>query len=343
MKSIDQENEYPIRILNEMLSLMRGAKLTKAEITDRYQITTRTFFRDMGLIKQVADENGMSLTQNVGTYQLEASIDANQLTMIAHILLASGTFTPAEKDTLLTTLISALSPSRQSQVRTMLATANKAYRSHNQPADVIYVFEKLSKAIALKQAVTFMYRSTRKTTLQNDERTHTGFPDCLFYDHGNYYCAMYEHSKPGSQQNHQNHYALYRLDRFSKIERLRVNTSLIPPHHYDLAAHRNNTYLLSSGEIVQAEFYYRRYPYLVADAFPTAKIDKKPHKQGTFVTIPQVRLSSIVLWVLSQGTAVTVHGPQKLKDKVLEQAAGVIKLYAETDDNGGPANVMDQN
>ncbi|WP_461215729.1 helix-turn-helix transcriptional regulator [Lacticaseibacillus sp. GG6-2] len=331
-------DEHMVRLLNEMIALMQGGQLEKADITRRYQITPRTFFRDMGIIGQVANENGMDLKPTNAKYQLEARIDVVHLVMIAHILLASGSFRKSEKDALLATLLSLLSPARRKEVKATLGAANVAEYSHNDHVDIIQIFRELSGAIANKMTVTFDYRSTRETSMNNAMHSHLGFPDCLFYDHGNFYCAMYEHGKVRGEKDH---FAVYRLDRFGKIYHTRANKHLMPPQKFDLADFRKHAYLMSSGEAIDVEFDYRRYPNLVLDAFPTAHIGATS-SQGTRVTISQVKFSSILLWVLSQGKNVAIIHPKELRDEVIKEAADVIGLYAKAETKGEATNVVDE-
>ena len=323
------DKEQTNRMFSELFALTRGEELSKDAVVNKYGIHPRTFTRDISALREFASENGMEIDLKGGKYHLNQSIDADHLIMLANILLADGSFSKNEKNLLLETLLSPLTQSRREQIKRRLGRDDLAYLSRNQEKDIIPIFKVLNNAITAQKAIRFTYRSTREKSMRSGNHEHNGMPDCLFYDHGHFYCAMNEHASSGAGDTQ---FRIYRLDRFLDYSAPRTNVSLIPEKRFDLAAHRRNTYMMNSGNRIRVELDYRRYPQLVKDAFPTAEIGKYDGDAGTRIVIPEVAFSSIKLWAFSQGADVTIRSPENLRAAVMEEATAVTRLYAQTND-----------
>lgn len=317
--------EFGTRLLNELVDLTRGQPLTRQGVVAQYQVDTRTYYRDMALLRAELAKKDVRMVRTREGWRLVSTQREAALVAIAHELLSSGGFVIAEKDTLLHELLAPLAENERQRIKKQLRSANAAYQPRTATAPLLPLISQLSLAIDQDKAVTFTYASTRNRQLKPNGTPHTGKPDCLFVDHDNFYVAMYQHAK---KQGEKDDYFIYRLDRISAVLRVRTNQSLQPAQHFDLQKYRRDTYLMNDKTVHPIEILYRGDPRIVRDAFPHAKMGRKQADGSLLITLFAAE-SGVLLWVLSQGAAVMVKSPGTLRDKVVDALHATLALYDE--------------
>ncbi|VMC63213.1 Uncharacterised protein [Streptococcus pneumoniae] len=204
------------RLLTIFFRLQAGERLSKAQLSDEYEIDYRTVQRYMSTLKNFLQEQRISNTEikfdtSDNTYRLIAKTTFNKkdILVISKILLENRALNKSELYSLLEDLLSLLSSEEQKEIDAIIGSERFNYKSLTNDKDRIDTIWILSEAIRREQMLEIEYKAPLK-----DIKSHIIFPVSLYYDAHYFYLVAY-HLK------HEN-YTTYRVDRMESLSESHV-------------------------------------------------------------------------------------------------------------------------
>ncbi|HGQ0598202.1 TPA: helix-turn-helix transcriptional regulator, partial [Streptococcus pneumoniae] len=300
------------RLLTIFFRLQAGERLSKAQLSDEYEIDYRTVQRYMSTLKNFLQEQRISNTEikfdtSDNTYRLIAKTTFNKkdILVISKILLENRALNKSELYSLLEDLLSLLSSEEQKEIDAIIGSERFNYKSLTNDKDRIDTIWILSEAIRREQMLEIEYKAPLK-----DIKSHIIFPVSLYYDAHYFYLVAY-HLK------HEN-YTTYRVDRMESLSESHVKKPEISyGRKYRDGEVRNQKVDAFEGRKIDVTLIYKGNTEIVLDQFPEREILSENHDEIK-VKIKTQDTPGLKRWILGQGDAVTLLSPSKLIEEIQE-------------------------
>ncbi|HIH3902675.1 TPA: helix-turn-helix transcriptional regulator, partial [Streptococcus pneumoniae] len=301
--------------------LQAGERLSKAQLSDEYEIDYRTVQRYMSTLKNFLQEQRISNTEikfdtSDNTYRLIAKTTFNKkdILVISKILLENRALNKSELYSLLEDLLSLLSSEEQKEIDAIIGSERFNYKSLTNDKDRIDTIWILSEAIRREQMLEIEYKAPLK-----DIKSHIIFPVSLYYDAHYFYLVAY-HLK------HEN-YTTYRVDRMESLSESHVKKPEISyGRKYRDGEVRNQKVDAFEGRKIDVTLIYKGNTEIVLDQFPEREILSENHDEIK-VKIKTQDTPGLKRWILGQGDAVTLLSPSKLIEEIQESLENTLRNY----------------
>ncbi|ACB90534.1 CRISPR-associated protein [Streptococcus pneumoniae] len=309
------------RLLTIFFRLQAGERLSKAQLSDEYEIDYRTVQRYMSTLKNFLQEQRISNTEikfdtSDNTYRLIAKTTFNKkdILVISKILLENRALNKSELYSLLEDLLSLLSSEEQKEIDAIIGSERFNYKSLTNDKDRIDTIWILSEAIRREQMLEIEYKAPLK-----DIKSHIIFPVSLYYDAHYFYLVAY-HLK------HEN-YTTYRVDRMESLSESHVKKPEISyGRKYRDGEVRNQKVDAFEGRKIDVTLIYKGNTEIVLDQFPEREILSENHDEIK-VKIKTQDTPGLKRWILGQGDAVTLLSPSKLIEEIQESLENTLRNY----------------
>lgn len=309
------------RLLTIFFRLQAGERLSKAQLSDEYEIDYRTVQRYMSTLKNFLQEQRISNTEikfdtSDNTYRLIAKTTFNKkdILVISKILLENRALNKSELYSLLEDLLSLLSSEEQKEIDAIIGSERFNYKSLTNDKDRIDTIWILSEAIRREQMLEIEYKAPLK-----DIKSHIIFPVSLYYDAHYFYLVAY-HLK------HEN-YTTYRVDRMESLSESYVKKPEISyGRKYRDGEVRNQKVDAFEGRKIDVTLIYKGNTEIVLDQFPEREILSENHDEIK-VKIKTQDTPGLKRWILGQGDAVTLLSPSKLIEEIQESLENTLRNY----------------
>lgn len=309
------------RLLTIFFRLQAGERLSKAQLSDEYEIDYRTVQRYMSTLKNFLQEQRISNTEikfdtSDNTYRLIAKTTFNKkdILVISKILLENRALNKSELYSLLEDLLSLLSSEEQKEIDAIIGSERFNYKSLTNDKDRIDTIWILSEAIRREQMLEIEYKAPLK-----DIKIHIIFPVSLYYDAHYFYLVAY-HLK------HEN-YTTYRVDRMESLSESHVKKPEISyGRKYRDGEVRNQKVDAFEGRKIDVTLIYKGNTEIVLDQFPEREILSENHDEIK-VKIKTQDTPGLKRWILGQGDAVTLLSPSKLIEEIQESLENTLRNY----------------
>ncbi|VQC72765.1 CRISPR-associated protein [Streptococcus pneumoniae] len=309
------------RLLTIFFRLQAGERLSKAQLSDEYEIDYRTAQRYMSTLKNFLQEQRISNTEikfdtSDNTYRLIAKTTFNKkdILVISKILLENRALNKSELYSLLEDLLSLLSSEEQKEIDAIIGSERFNYKSLTNDKDRIDTIWILSEAIRREQMLEIEYKAPLK-----DIKSHIIFPVSLYYDAHYFYLVAY-HLK------HEN-YTTYRVDRMESLSESHVKKPEISyGRKYRDGEVRNQKVDAFEGRKIDVTLIYKGNTEIVLDQFPEREILSENHDEIK-VKIKTQDTPGLKRWILGQGDAVTLLSPSKLIEEIQESLENTLRNY----------------
>jgi len=313
------------RIVNVLMSMLRGEKIDFEDYRTVYGKSGRTFHRDLEAIRNNEDFASRYVL-HYNTVQKKyyvtniGVISSAEVLAILKILIGSRALSKKEINDVIKQLLELVATEDQSNIRTLLTTTSESYL----PAVDEPIFPRVkqfSEWIIAKKSITFKYNgianSTKSTTMQ------AGVPLSMYYDNHHFYIMMYLIDDDKT--------FLYRLDQFDKIIPKGKTVHVPADKRPDIGRMINKTFLLNGGNHVHYKFSYEGNEKMALENVPNSYLSKDDDASNPNVTIVEGDLFSqgALLWILSQGAQVKVLGPQSLIEKLRKELKKTLEYYSD--------------
>lgn len=309
------------RLLTIFFRLQAGERLSKAQLSDEYEIDYRTVQRYMSTLKNFLQEQRISNTEikfdtSDNTYRLIAKTTFNKkdILVISKILLENRALNKSELYSLLEDLLSLLSSEEQKEIDAIIGSERFNYKSLTNDKDRIDTIWILSEAIRREQMLEIEYKAPLK-----DIKSHIIFPVSLYYDAHYFYLVAY-HLK------HEN-YTTYRVDRMESLSESHVKKPEISyGRKYRDGEVRNQKVDAFEGRKIDVTLIYKGNTEIVLDQFPEREILSENYDEIK-VKIKTQDTPGLKRWILGQGDAVTLLSPSKLIEEIQESLENTLRNY----------------
>ncbi|HET0701064.1 TPA: WYL domain-containing protein [Streptococcus pneumoniae] len=309
------------RLLTIFFRLQAGERLSKAQLSDEYEIDYRTVQRYMSTLKNFLQEQRISNTEikfdtSDNTYRLIAKTTFNKkdILVISKILLENRALNKSELYSLLEDLLFLLSSEEQKEIDAIIGSERFNYKSLTNDKDRIDTIWILSEAIRREQMLEIEYKAPLK-----DIKSHIIFPVSLYYDAHYFYLVAY-HLK------HEN-YTTYRVDRMESLSESHVKKPEISyGRKYRDGEVRNQKVDAFEGRKIDVTLIYKGNTEIVLDQFPEREILSENHDEIK-VKIKTQDTPGLKRWILGQGDAVTLLSPSKLIEEIQESLENTLRNY----------------
>ncbi|WP_125708642.1 helix-turn-helix transcriptional regulator [Lacticaseibacillus porcinae] len=317
------------RVTKLMAALVNGEALDTESVCIEYDISKRTFQRDLMVIKDALGERFEIKEQN-GVWKLTTmSGDRRDMVVaIAHILLGSRGLASVELNDCVNWLLAQLGVEDFEAAQKQLHLARVDYLPMTEAKPLLSSLQQIEAAIAQSQLLTFDYRASTVSpatdhVVQVPQRDllktiKQAQPVAVFFEEHYWYAAMYV---PEAED-----FWLYRVDRIQSILGREPGVNFDCAQRFSLQDHRHRTYLLSFGEFGSFTFEYSEYPPTALDKFPQSKIIRH-NPDGTVVIQAYAYLSGAAIWLMGQGPGVKVLEPPSLVALIKQKHQAALDRY----------------
>ena len=309
------------RLLTIFFRLQAGERLSKAQLSDEYEIDYRTVQRYMSTLKNFLQEKHISNTEikfdtSDNTYRLigKTTFNKKDILVISKILLENRALNESELKSLLENLLSLLSIEEQKEIEAIIGSERYNYKSLTNDKDRIDTIWFLSEAIRRERTLEIKYKAPLK-----DVKSHSIFPVSLYYDAHYFYLVAYhlKHEK----------YTTYRVDRIETLSKSHIKKPVIEhKDKYKDGEVRNQKVDAFEGTKIDVTLIYKGNAEIVLDQFPEHKILSENYNEIK-VRITSQDTPGLKRWILGQGEAVTLLSPQKLIEEIQESLEKTLKNY----------------
>lgn len=309
------------RLLAIFLRLQAGERLSKAQLSEKYEIDNRTAQRYISTLKSFLQDHLISNTEikfdtSDNTYRLIAKTTFNKkdILVISKILLENHALNKSELNSLLDGLLSLLSREEKKEIEAIIGSERFNYKSLTNDKDRIDTIWILSEAIRREQMLEIEYKAPLK-----DVKSHIIFPVSLYYDAHYFYLVAY-HLK------HEKH-TTYRVDRIETLSKSDKKKPVIShKDKYKDGEVRNQKVDAFEGTKIYVTLIYKGNAEIVLDQFPEHEILSENYDEIK-VKITSQDTPGLKRWILGQGEAVTLLDPPDLIEEIQESLEKTLKIY----------------
>ena len=310
------------RLLTIFLRLQAGQRLSKAQLSEEFEIDNRTAQRYISNLKSFLQDQHIHNTEikfdtSDNTYRLigKTTFNKKDILVISKILLENRALNESELKSLLENLLSLLSIEEQKEIEAIIGSERYNYKSLTNDKDRIDTIWFLSEAIRREQTLEIEYKAPLK-----DVKSHIIFPVSLYYDAHYFYLVAYhlKHEK----------YTTYRVDRIETLSKSHHIKKPVISHKdkYKDGEVRNQKVDAFEGRKIDVTLIYKGNAEIVLDQFPEHKILSENYDEIK-VKITSQNTPGLKRWILGQGEAVTLLSPSKLIEEIQESLEKTLKNY----------------
>lgn len=309
------------RLLTIFLLLQAGKRLSKAQISEKFEIDNRTTQRYISTLKSVLQEQHIPNTEikfdtSDNTYRLigKTTFNKKDILVISKILLENRALNKSELKSLLEGLLSLLSREEQKEIEAITGSESFNYKSLTNDKDRIDTIWILSESIRRAQMLEIKYKAPLK-----DVKSHIIFPVSLYYDAHYFYLVAYhlKHEK----------YTTFRVDRIETLSEADMKKPVIShKDKYKDGDVRNQKVDAFEGKEIDVTLIYKGNVEIVLDQFPEHEILSENYDEIKVKIISQ-NTPGLKRWILGQAEAVTLLSPPELIEEIQESLEKTLKNY----------------
>lgn len=315
--------EKKSRQLDIFLKLTSEGELSPEHLTQEYDISERTLYRDLKEIRFVLDLNKtgeLYFNSDRNTYSLKLmqsqTLNLAEIVSISKILMNSRAFSKNEITHILTNLQAPLSHEQQKAYKKIVAEELEFYQPLTHNKDLLPLISDFIGYITRRETIRFNYSRSDQQIVTRENQ-----PVSLFFSEYYFYSLFY------SEKN-SSHYP-YRLDRFEDNIMVTKTNRMSPKIKLNEPEYKKNThYMFSSGKTIQAKYKYWANTEVALDYFPNSKVIKeKNHGDDYAIIQTRAKDSGFLMWVMSQSDQIEIIEPLSLLNKVKEKIAKMSARY----------------
>lgn len=309
------------RLLAIFLRLQAGERLSKAQLSEKYEIDNRTAQRYISTLKSFLQDHLIPNTEikfdtSDNTYRLigKTTFNKKDILVISKILLENRALNKSELKSLLEGLLSLLSREEQKEIEAITGSESFNYKSLTNDKDRIDTIWILSESIRRAQMLEIKYKAPLK-----DVKSHIIFPVSLYYDAHYFYLVAYhlKHEK----------YTTFRVDRIETLSESDMKKPVIShKDKYKDGDVRNQKVDAFEGKEIDVTLIYKGNVEIVLDQFPEHEILSENYDEIK-VKITSQNTPGLKRWILGQAEAVTLLDPPELIEEIQESLEKTLKNY----------------
>ena len=336
MKFIKSKNA---RTLDLYTRLCEGKTLHKKDEACRFGVDERTIQRDIDDIRAFLSERSVSNAEcqrkvvydrSKDGYVLVGAdgslMDNDEILAVSKILLESRAFTKTEIDSILDKLIVGCVPQKNMKlVSDLIANEKFHYVELNHKSSVKDKLWKLGEEIKQCNLLEVVYEkqvSTKETVKRVIQPVALIFSEYYFY----LSAFIVEKNQNGTYEQKYGYPAIFRVDRILNCREIGETFKIAYSNRFEEGEFRKKVQFMFPGDLRSIQFRYTgRNIEAILDRLPTAKIIEE--KNGGYVVEAEAYGRGIMMWLLSQGSAVEVLRPLSVRNEMRQILLETLEHY----------------
>lgn len=326
------------RTLDLYVRLCEGKCIRKSEEANRFGVDERSIQRDIDDIRAFLDERAVNHSTEHRKivydrankfFQMEGIEDSlmsnSEILAVSKILLESRAFTKSEISSILHKLISGCTPQENMKLVSELI-ANEKYHYvelHDQSSikDLLWELGNDIKECHVLE-ITYERLGDDKTAVHR-----TIEPVALLFSEYYFYLNAYiVKNVDGKYERKYSYPAVFRIDRIKSCMRTGDKFKISYADRFQEGEFRKRVQFMFPGELLKIQFRCESIAInAVLDRLPTARIIKEV-EHGAVIEA-EVFGKGIMMWLLSQGSAVEILKPASLREEMKEKLQEMLKKY----------------
>lgn len=324
---IDNDKKLPkslIRTIDILMRLMQGEKINSKEAAQTYDVTKRTIYRDLQIIREnpiFNDNYHMEFDEShENRFAVkDEGISINEILAIVQILIGVRALAKPELKEIIYHLRDLVSVKDQPKIDRMLRVEYLPVKSNGNLLSRIGEFTDFIKSQA---EIEFTYQGSLITS--DNKRLRQGIPISLYFADFYFYVVIFSQAK-GSRT--------YRLDRMISYKKVANSTDILRSKLEDGTTIRNYTYLLNGGRKSYFKIQCWFYPQTALDRLPNSRIVKRD-SDGSVIIEGYLYLQGLRFWIMSEGSFVKVLEPASLVADVKQELRTALEQYDNGESHG---------
>lgn len=327
------------RILSLYERLCAGKVLRKEEEAERFGVDQRSIQRDIddirAFLSDQAAQRGGDGRQVVYDRRQKGFLLAgctsplmtnSEILAVSKILLESRAFSKQEMGAILDKLIAGCVPQRNMKVVSdLIANEKFHYVELTSPAEMQDKLWDIGSAVQRRRLLRLRYLRQGAAPDQAVERV-VEPASILFSEYYFYLNAYIVEEREGRYVHKYDYPAIFRLDRIDTYCLLDQTFSLPYATRFQEGEFRKRVQFMYPGQLQNIRFRYTGASVeAVLDRLPTARILSQ--EENGWLIEAEVYGHGILMWLLSQGSAVEVLAPQALREKLRDTLVGMLEKY----------------
>ena len=336
MSSKESKNQ---RILDLYTRLLDGKVITDLDAeAAKFGVDKRSIQRDISDIKAYLKENAVELRGRSLVDSKEAggkviiggnssAMSNDEILAVSKILLDSRAFPKEEMEDILDKLLEGCAPKNSKELVSSLIRNEKFhYVELDHRQSVKGILWGLGEEIRSSNLLNITYY---KQVSSKDMVERVVLPLAIIFSEYYFYLCAFLMKKDGKGKYKQefDYPTVFRVDRINDYKETGEKGKIDYGSRFEEGEFRKRVQFMFPGKLVTLQFKYSG-PNVeaVLDRLPTATIKSK--KDGTYTIEADVYGKGILMWLLSQGSAVEVIRPRSIRDEMKQTLEEMLKKYS---------------
>ncbi len=327
-----------LRTLDMYVRLCEGKVLNKHEEALKFGVDERSIQRDLnGIREYLADHVGESEGVREIVYDRskegfimtgsDGSLMSNdEILAVSKILLESRAFTKEEIGVILDKLISGCVPQKNIKLVSDLVSNEKFHyvELHHKSTvkDKLWTLGEEIKQTNLLEITYSKQIASKEIVARIIEPLAIIFSEYYFYLNA----FIVEKDEKGEFKKKYDYPAIFRIDRILSYKEIGQKYSVIYANRFEEGEFRKRVQFMFPGKLMNLQFKYTgRSVEAILDRLPTARVISE-NKDSALIEA-EVYGKGIIMWLLSQGTAIEIVRPKELRDELKQILSEMLSKY----------------
>ena len=329
------------RVMDLYTRLCAGETVRKEEAAQRFQVDFRSIQRDIDDIRaylsdrriQYVEDRLVVYDRKKRGYILIGSsspiMSNSEILAVSKILLDSRAFSKEDMFSVLDKLAAGCVPYKNMKlVSELLANEKFHYVELSHPTGITEKLWKLGESISKRHILMITYQrqdASQPAVKRTIVPVGLQFSEYYFYLHA----YILHPDETGDLRLQYDYPAVFRVDRILSYHSCAGTVTLPYATRFQEGEFRKRVQFMYAGDLQHIRFrYLGRNVNAIVDRLPTAGIT--PGDNGEWIVEAEVYGRGVLMWLLSQGTAVEILSPVELRLEMKKKLQKMLDLYCDT-------------
>lgn len=312
------------RVLDIYSKLMCGEILNKKDMAQLYNVNEKTIQRDIDDIRNFFYENKESMGLKEIVYKRDKKgyciknndidvITKEDILVIMKILLESRAFCKSELNHLTKSILALVDISQRKNIKDLIGNELLNYVPLNHNKLLLSTIWEFSEFIRYCEKVEITYIKINNIEVKREIK-----PVAIIFSEYYFYLIAYfnDFKLP----------TIFRIDRIKNYRKIGEKFYTSNRDRFEEGEFRKRIQFMYSGKLTKIRFeFWGSSLEAVLDRIPTAIVIDKYNSK--FLIEAEVYGEGIIKWILSQGANIKVLTPLEIKEKIINEAKNIVKIY----------------
>ncbi|NBI71442.1 WYL domain-containing protein [Clostridiaceae bacterium] len=331
------------RTLDLYARLCEGRRINKREEARRFGVDERSIQRDIDDIRDFLAERAVSergdrreilYDRSSGGFIMAGSEDClmsnSEALAVAEILLESRAFTKKELGRILGKMIAGCVPQQNQRIASdLISNEMHHYVELEHGSPVLDKLWEIGKAIRQNHLLELSYQ---KQSADGEIVKRIVQPAALMFSEYYFYlnAFMIETDEHGRYARKYAYPTIYRIDRIRAYREMKGKVNTVYADRFEEGEFRKRVQFMYPGALVKLQFCYTgKSIEAILDRLPTARVLEGGGDAAGYVVEAEVYGNGILMWLLSQGSAVEVLRPESVRREMKRILTEMLGKYGK--------------